>query len=150
LFLCVLLYFFQHDCAGGSTNLGCGSPPASCGVTPPAPRSSCRYNEYLSRIVDLEGRLSLMKCQAKTAMNQASKTYGLMKQVSILEDKVSVLVSRVMHLKDCDSFLVDFIESACEQLKCKFPADHLEILAAIFCLPSSDEFSPSRYLLTSC
>jgi hypothetical protein len=55
-----------------------------------------------------------------------------MKQVSILEDKVSGLVARVMHLEECDSFLVDFIESACEQLKCKFPADHLEIFAAIF------------------
>jgi hypothetical protein len=55
-----------------------------------------------------------------------------MKQVSILEDKVSGLVAQVIHLKECDSFLVDFIESACEQLKCKFPADLLEILAATF------------------
>jgi hypothetical protein len=37
-----------------------------------------------------------------------------------------------MHLEECDSFLVDFIESACEQLKCKFPADYLEIFSAIF------------------
>jgi hypothetical protein len=73
-----------------------------------------------------------MKREAQTAMNQASKSYGLMKQVSILEDKVSGLLAQVMHLEDCDSFLVDFIESACEQLKCKFPAYHLEILAAIF------------------
>jgi hypothetical protein len=73
-----------------------------------------------------------MKRQAKTAMNQASKSYGLMKQVSILEDKVSGLVSQVMHLEECDSFLVDFIESACEHLKCKFPVGHLEILAATF------------------
>jgi hypothetical protein len=55
-----------------------------------------------------------------------------MKQVSVLEDKVSGLVAQVMHLKECDSFLVDFIESACEQLKCKFPADLLEFLAATF------------------
>jgi hypothetical protein len=34
-----------------------------------------------------------MKHQAKTAMNQASKSYGLMKQVSILEDKVPGLVA---------------------------------------------------------
>jgi hypothetical protein len=73
-----------------------------------------------------------MKRQAKTAMDQASKSYGLMKQVSILEDKVSSLVAQVMHLKECDSFLVDFIESACEQLKYKFPADLLEFLAATF------------------
>jgi hypothetical protein len=73
-----------------------------------------------------------MKRRAKTAMNQASKSYGLMKQVSILEDKVSGLVAQVMHLEECDSFLVDFIESACEQLKCKFLADHPETLAATF------------------
>jgi hypothetical protein len=41
-----------------------------------------------------------------------------------------------MHLKECDSFLVEFIESACEQLKCKFPTYLLEILAAtfVFCI----------------
>jgi hypothetical protein len=87
--------------------------------------------QYLLRIVDLEGRLSLMKRQASTAMAQASKSYGLMKQVSILEDKLSGSVAEVMHLKDCDSFLVEFIESACEQLKCKYPVDvFFEILVA--------------------
>jgi hypothetical protein len=45
---------------------------------------------------------------------------------------VSSLVAQVMHLKECDSFLVDFIESACEQLKCKFHADLLEFLATTF------------------
>jgi hypothetical protein len=60
---------------------GCGSPPADAFhiATPSAPRSSCRCIEYLSRISDLKGRLSLMKRQAKTAMDQASKSYGLMK-----------------------------------------------------------------------
>jgi hypothetical protein len=71
-----------------------------------------------------------MKRQAKTAMDQADKSYGLMWQVSTLEDKVSGLVAHVMHLKECDSFLVEFIESACEQLKCKFSADLLKFLAA--------------------
>jgi hypothetical protein len=71
-----------------------------------------------------------MKRQAKTAMDQAGKSYGLMRQVSALEDKVSGLVVQVMHLKECDSFLVEFTESACEQLKCKFSADPLEFLAA--------------------
>jgi hypothetical protein len=86
-----------------------------------------------------------MKRQAKTAMDQASKSYGLMKQVSVLEDKVSCLVAQVMHQKEYDSFLVDFIESACEQLKCKFPTDLLEFLTATFafcilmslCLPGT-------------
>jgi hypothetical protein len=71
-----------------------------------------------------------MKRQASTAMAQASKSYGLMKQVSVLEDKLSGSVAEIMHLKECDGFLVEFIESACEQLKCKFPMDLSGILAA--------------------
>jgi hypothetical protein len=73
-----------------------------------------------------------MKHQEKTAMDQASKSYGLMKQISVLEDKVSGLVAQVTHLKECVSFLVDFIKSACEQLKCRFLAVLLEFLAATF------------------
>jgi hypothetical protein len=98
--------------------------------TPSAPRSCCRCAEYLSRIADLEGRLSLMKRQASIAIAQASKSYGLKKQASILEDKLSGSVAKVMHLKECDSFLIEFIESACEQLKCKFAIDFLKILVA--------------------
>jgi hypothetical protein len=71
-----------------------------------------------------------MKRQAKNAMDQADKSYGLMRQVSALEDKVSGLVAQVMHLKECESFLIDFIESACEQLRCKFSANPLEFFAA--------------------
>jgi hypothetical protein len=74
----------------------------------------------------------LIKRQAKTALDQAGKSYGLMKQISILEDKVSGLVAQVTHLKECDSFLVDFIKSSCEQLRCKFSVDLLEFLAASF------------------
>jgi hypothetical protein len=60
---------------------GCESPPANAfhSAIHSPPRSPCRCIEYLSRISDLEGRLSLMKRQAKTAMDQASKSYGLMK-----------------------------------------------------------------------
>jgi hypothetical protein len=71
-----------------------------------------------------------MKRQAKTALDQVGKSFGLMRQISVLEDEVSGLVAQVMHLKECDSFLVDFIESAYEQLKCKFFVDLLEFLAA--------------------
>jgi hypothetical protein len=53
-----------------------------------------------------------------------------MKQVSVLEDILSGSVAEVMHLKECDSFLVEFIESACKQLKCKSPVDLLGIPAA--------------------
>jgi hypothetical protein len=111
---------------------GRGSPPVDVPLTATSsvPRSCCQCAEYLSRIVDLEGRLSLMKRQAKTAMAQASKSYGLIKQVSVLEDKLSDSVSKVMHPKECNSFLVEFIELACEQVKCKFPVDFLKILAA--------------------
>jgi hypothetical protein len=55
-----------------------------------------------------------MKRQEKTALDKASKSCGVMKQISVLEDKVSGLVAQVTHLKECDSFLVDFVESACE------------------------------------
>jgi hypothetical protein len=37
-----------------------------------------------------------------------------------------------MHLEECDSFLVDFIESACEQLKCKLSAHYLEFFSTMF------------------
>jgi hypothetical protein len=143
---------FQPVHAGGLSSHGRDSPPANMFDfgAPSPPRSSCRCTEYSSRILDLEGRLSLMKRQAKIALDKASKSCGFMKQISTLEDKVSGLVARVMHLEECDSFLVDFIESACEQLKFKFPAYHLEIFCCYFCLPSSDAFVPSRYLLTSC
>jgi hypothetical protein len=125
-------FAFQPVYVGGPMGRGRDSPPADVfhSVVPSPPRSPCWCTEYLSRISDLEGRLSLMMRQAKTAMDQAGKSYGLMRQVSALEDKVSGLVAQVMHLKECDSFLVDFIESACEQLKCKFSADLLEFLAS--------------------
>jgi hypothetical protein len=103
----------------------------------------------MSRIADLEGRLSLMKRQAKTALDKASKSCGLMKQISVLEDKVSGLAAQVTHLNECDSFLVDFVESACEQLKYRFPAGFLKITAANF-VSVFDDFAPSRYLLASC
>jgi hypothetical protein len=110
---------------------GCESPSADA-FHSAIPSPPCRCTEYLSRISDLEGRLSLMKRQTKTATDQASKSYGLMKHISVLEDKVSGMVAQLTHLKECDSFLVNFIESACEQLKCKFPADLLKLLAAAF------------------
>jgi hypothetical protein len=74
----------------------------------------------LSRISDLEGRLSLLKSQAKTVVDQAEKSFGLMKQVSSLESQVSDLMAKIIHLEECDSFLIEIIESACEQLQCEF------------------------------
>jgi hypothetical protein len=87
------------------------------------PRPSCRCTEYYSRILDLESRLSLAKRQAQMAMDKASKSCGFMKQISILQDKVSGLTARVVHLEECDSFLVGIVESACELLRCKVPCN---------------------------
>jgi hypothetical protein len=115
-------FVFQTGYAGGSPSHDRDSPPANMsnyGVQSPL-GSPCRCAEYSSRILDLEGRLALLKHQAKSALDQAGKSYSLMRQVSSLEDQVSGLVAKVMHLKECDSYLVEVIESACEQLKCKF------------------------------
>jgi hypothetical protein len=107
--------------AGGSPNHDRDSPPTNMSKSRVlSPCSPCRCTEYLSRISDLEGRLALLKRQAKSTLDQAGKSYSLMRQVSALEDKVSRLAAQVMHLKECDSYLVEIIESACEQLKCEF------------------------------
>jgi hypothetical protein len=118
LFLSIV---FQPVHAGGLPSHGRDLAPADMfdsGASPP-PRSSCRCTEYLSRITDLEGRLSLMKRQARIALDKASKSCGFMKQISTLEDKVSGLVARIVHLEECDSFLVGIVESVCEMLRCK-------------------------------
>jgi hypothetical protein len=109
--------------AGGSPDCGQESPPADMfdfGASLP-PRSSCQCAEYLSRILDLEGRLSLMKHRAKIALDKASKSCGFMKQISTLEDKVSGLMAKIVHLEECDSFLIGIVESVCEMLRCKAP-----------------------------
>jgi hypothetical protein len=80
------------------------------------PRPVCRCDEYSSRIADLESRLTLSKRQAQMAIDKASKSCGFMKKISILEDKVSSLTTKIVHLEKCDSFLVGIIESACELL----------------------------------
>jgi hypothetical protein len=77
---------------------------------------SCQCAEYSLRILDLESRLTLAKRQAQMAMDKASKSCGFMKQISILEDKVSGLMAKIVHLEECDSFLIGIIESACEML----------------------------------
>jgi hypothetical protein len=53
-------------------------------------------------------------------MDQAGRSFGLMKQVSSLESQVYDLMAKIAHLEECNSFLVGIIESACEQLQCKF------------------------------
>jgi hypothetical protein len=85
------------------------------------PRSSCGCKEYTLRILDLESRLSLMKRQAQIALDKASKSCGFMKQISVLEYKVSGLMAKTVHLEECDSFLIGIVESVCEMLRCEVP-----------------------------
>jgi hypothetical protein len=54
------------------------------------------------------------------AFDKASKTSGLMKQVSVLDDKVSSLTTKILHYEECNSFVLGIIESAREMLRCKF------------------------------
>jgi hypothetical protein len=107
--------------------LTCGPAPSSAHAfgstisSPPGRWSQCV--EYSSRISDLEARLTLAKRQAQMAFDKASRTSGLMKQVSILDDKVSSLMAKIVHHEECDSFVIGIIESACEMLRWKVPFD---------------------------
>jgi hypothetical protein len=112
---------FQPTHVGGSSGHDRASSPTNMfdsGASLP-PHPSCRCTEYSLRILDLEGRLSLMKYQAKLALDKASKSCGFMKQISILEDKVSGLIAKIVHLEECDSFLIGIIQSVYEMLRCK-------------------------------
>jgi hypothetical protein len=123
IFVFFFLLGFQPVHAGGSSGHDRAPSPVDMfdsGTASP-PRSSCRCKEYLLRIADLEGRLSLMKCQAKLAMDKASKSCGFMKQISVLEDKVSGLMAKIVHLEECDSFLIGIVEFVCEMLRCEVP-----------------------------
>jgi hypothetical protein len=104
--------------AGGSSGHDQAPSPADAfdsKVLSPS-RRSCQCSEYSLRISDLESRLSLAKRQAQMAMDKVSKSCGFMKQISILEDKVSGLMAKIIHLKECDSFLIGIVESAYEIL----------------------------------
>jgi hypothetical protein len=62
---------FQPGYVGGSPNHDRDSPPANMsnsGVQSPT-RSPCRCAKHLLRILDLEGRLALLKRQAKSALD---------------------------------------------------------------------------------
>jgi hypothetical protein len=80
------------------------------------PRRCCQCAEYSSRISDLENRLTLAKHQAQMAVEKASKACGLMKRISVLDDKVSSLMAKIVHHEECDSFVIGIIESACKML----------------------------------
>jgi hypothetical protein len=89
-----------------------------------SPSSRCNQcTEYSLRISDLEAHLTSAKQQAQMAFDKASKTSILTKQVSNLDDEVSSLTAKILHHKQCNSFILGIIESACEMLRCKFPFD---------------------------
>jgi hypothetical protein len=77
--------------------------------------------EHLSRIVDLEGWLSSLKQQTRTAMDQARKSSDLLKKVSSLENQMSILMAKVVQLEECHLYMTEIIETACEQLQCELP-----------------------------
>jgi hypothetical protein len=82
-----------------------------------SPRRRCsQCTEYSSRVSDLETRLTLAKRQAQMAMDKASSACSLMKRVSVLDDKVSSLTAKIVHYKECDSYVISIIESVCEIL----------------------------------
>jgi hypothetical protein len=97
------------------------------------PRRCCQCTEYSSRISDLENRLTLAKRQAQMAFDKARKASGLMKQIPILDDKVSSLMAKIVHHEECDSFVIGIIESACKMLRCKVPCDSsLSLFSLLF------------------
>jgi hypothetical protein len=74
-----------------------------------------------------------MKRQAQVALDKASKSHDLMKQVSNLQDEVLSLVVRIVHFEECEYFLIGIVESVCEMLMCKSSG----ILLSLFFLLSS-------------
>jgi hypothetical protein len=57
------------------------------------------------------------------AIDKANNACGLMKRVSVLDDKVSSLTAKIVHHEECDSYVIGIIESVCEMLRCKVPCD---------------------------
>jgi hypothetical protein len=117
----LLLVDFQLFLVGESSGYDRAPSPNdifASGISSP-PRPPCRCEEYSFRVADLESRLSLMKRQAQVALDKASKSHGLVRQVSALEDKLSGLVARITHFEECESFLLGIVESVCEMLLCK-------------------------------
>jgi hypothetical protein len=104
----------------------CGSLPMNVSVSqilevPSGPASPDHCEEHLSRIADLEDRLSSLKHQTRAAMEQATKSSDLVKKVSTLEEQMSTAVAKITQLEEWDLYMTEIIESACKQLECKLP-----------------------------
>jgi hypothetical protein len=138
LLKCFFFLFFRFQLTYVDDPLTCGSTPFSANTFNsriPSPPNRCdQCAEYSSRISDLEVRLTSAKRQAQMAFDKASKTSALTKQVSILGDEVSSLTVKILYHKECNSFILGIVESACEMLRCKFPLDLFSSLFALLLL----------------
>jgi hypothetical protein len=52
-------------------------------------------------------------------MDQAERSYALSRNMSSLEEQVSVLRSKITQLEDGDLYMTEILEAASEQLNCK-------------------------------
>jgi hypothetical protein len=124
MFEFVFLFLVQPNFEVEMPKTECNSLPINTSdfripEVPSEPDSSDRCAEHLLRIVDLEGRLSSLKHQTRTAIEQAEKSSDLLKKVSSLEDQMSVLMVKIAQLEECDVYMTKIIETACKQLQCK-------------------------------
>jgi hypothetical protein len=123
-----VIYFFlvQPDCEIELPEIERGPLPMNIvgsriAEVPSGHGSPDRCAEHLSRIADLEGRLSSLKHQTRTAMEQAERSSDLLKKVSSLEEQMSVLMAQIVQLEECDIYMTKIIKTSCEQLQCKLP-----------------------------
>jgi hypothetical protein len=54
-------------------------------------------------------------------MEQDKKSPDLLKKVTSLEEQMSILMAKIVQLKECDVYMTEIIEISCEQLQCKLP-----------------------------
>jgi hypothetical protein len=52
-------------------------------------------------------------------MEQAEKSSNLLKKVSSLEEQMSILMARIVKLKECDNYMTEIIKTASKQLHYK-------------------------------
>jgi hypothetical protein len=115
--ICFLL-LFQPTLANAEIsekNLGLPSVNTTISQVPEVssePNPLDRTAEHVGRIVDLEGRLNALKLQTTIAMGQAKKSAALSPKASLLEGQVSILMSKVVHLEECDLYMMEIIEAA--------------------------------------
>jgi hypothetical protein len=102
---------------------------------PSEPDLPDRCAEHLSRIADLEGQLSSLKHQTRTGMEQAEKSSDLLKKVYSLEDQMSILMAKIVQLKECDIYMTEIIETTCEQLQSKLPGASECLHLSVFWIP---------------